>query len=168
MSRGFIVRPLAEADLEDAAGWYEDERAGLAERFFSDVDRTFARASASDHSSSHRGGRSSPSTAAHFPVRGLLSGVRRDDRRARGAAPEEKSEVTAVVASSIMASVNAWVTMTPDRLTPRWSFFQPRLPCPPCFAAAHSPSPRIESPVLSTMRWTRLPVKTRSSLRSRC
>jgi plasmid stabilization system protein ParE len=43
MSRGFIVRPLAEADLEDAARWYEDERAGLAERFFSDVDRTFAR-----------------------------------------------------------------------------------------------------------------------------
>src|SRR3954468_7453467 len=43
MSLGFIVRPLAEADLEDAARWYEDERAGLAERFFSDVDRTFAR-----------------------------------------------------------------------------------------------------------------------------
>jgi plasmid stabilization system protein ParE len=43
MSRGFIVRPLAEADLEDAARWYEDERPGLAERFLSDVDRTFAR-----------------------------------------------------------------------------------------------------------------------------
>jgi plasmid stabilization system protein ParE len=43
MSRRFIVRPLAEADLEDAARWYEDERAGLAERFLSDVDRTFAR-----------------------------------------------------------------------------------------------------------------------------
>ena len=43
MSRRFIVRPLAEADLEDAARWYEGERAGLAERFFSDVDRTFAR-----------------------------------------------------------------------------------------------------------------------------
>jgi hypothetical protein len=37
------VRPLAEADLEDAARWYDDEWAGLAERFFSDVDRTFAR-----------------------------------------------------------------------------------------------------------------------------
>jgi plasmid stabilization system protein ParE len=43
MTRRFIVLPLAEADLEDAARWYEDERAGLAERFFSDVDRTFAR-----------------------------------------------------------------------------------------------------------------------------
>ena len=43
MPRRFIVRPLAEADLEDAARWYEDERAGLAERFLSDVDRTFAR-----------------------------------------------------------------------------------------------------------------------------
>ena len=39
-----------------------------------------------------------------------------------------------------------------DRSTPRCSFFQPRLPRPPCFAAAHSPSPTIESPVLSTMR----------------
>ena len=43
MSRGFIVRPLAEADLEDAARWYEDERADLAERFLGDVNRTFAR-----------------------------------------------------------------------------------------------------------------------------
>ena len=43
MTRRFIVRPLAEADLGDAARWYDDERAGLAERFFSDVDRTFAR-----------------------------------------------------------------------------------------------------------------------------
>ncbi len=43
MTRRFIVRPLAEADLERAARWYHDERAGLAERFLSDVDRTFAR-----------------------------------------------------------------------------------------------------------------------------
>jgi plasmid stabilization system protein ParE len=43
MTRRFIVRPLAEADLEDAARWYDDERAGLSERFLSDVDRTIAR-----------------------------------------------------------------------------------------------------------------------------
>ena len=43
MSRRFIVRPLAEADLENAAGWYDEERPGLATRFFSDVDQTFAR-----------------------------------------------------------------------------------------------------------------------------
>ena len=43
MSRGFIVRPLAEADLESVARWYEDERPGLADRFLTDVDRTFAR-----------------------------------------------------------------------------------------------------------------------------
>jgi toxin ParE1/3/4 len=43
MTRRFIVRPLAEADLDDAARWYEDERAGLAERFLSDADQTFAR-----------------------------------------------------------------------------------------------------------------------------
>jgi plasmid stabilization system protein ParE len=43
MARRLIVRPLAEADLEDAARWYHDERAGLGERFLGDVDRTFAR-----------------------------------------------------------------------------------------------------------------------------
>jgi toxin ParE1/3/4 len=43
MDRRFIVRPLAEADLEDAARWYEAERAGLSARFLSDVDRTFSR-----------------------------------------------------------------------------------------------------------------------------
>jgi plasmid stabilization system protein ParE len=43
MTRRFIVRPLAEADVEDAVRWYKDEQAGLAERFLTDVDRTFAR-----------------------------------------------------------------------------------------------------------------------------
>jgi hypothetical protein len=43
MASGFIVRPLAEADLDDAARWYEAERSGLAGRFLSDVDRTFIR-----------------------------------------------------------------------------------------------------------------------------
>jgi plasmid stabilization system protein ParE len=43
MVRPFIVRPLAEADIENAARWYDDERPGLAERFLSDVHRTFAR-----------------------------------------------------------------------------------------------------------------------------
>ena len=43
MARRFIVRPLAEADLEDAARWYEAERAGLSARFLSDVDRTLSR-----------------------------------------------------------------------------------------------------------------------------
>lgn len=43
MDRRFIVRPLAEADLEDAARWYDAERAGLSARFLGDVDRTFSR-----------------------------------------------------------------------------------------------------------------------------
>lgn len=43
MVSGFIVRPLAEADLDDAARWCEAEHAGLAARFLSDVDRTFTR-----------------------------------------------------------------------------------------------------------------------------
>jgi hypothetical protein len=43
MARRFIVRPLAEADLEDAARWYDGDRAGLSELFLSDVDRPIAR-----------------------------------------------------------------------------------------------------------------------------
>ncbi len=43
MSRRFIVRPLAEADLETAARWYDGERPGLADRFLKDVDRSFVR-----------------------------------------------------------------------------------------------------------------------------
>jgi plasmid stabilization system protein ParE len=39
----FIVRPLAEADLDDAARWYDEEQPGLSGRFLSDVDNTFAR-----------------------------------------------------------------------------------------------------------------------------
>jgi hypothetical protein len=43
MARRFIVRPLAEADLDDAARWCDEEHFGLSRRFLSDVDRTFAR-----------------------------------------------------------------------------------------------------------------------------
>jgi len=43
MARGFIVRPLAEADLEQAANWYDEEQAGLGSRFLSDVDQVFER-----------------------------------------------------------------------------------------------------------------------------
>ena len=43
MARPFIVRPLAEADIESAAHWYDSERPGLAERFLTDLDRTFTR-----------------------------------------------------------------------------------------------------------------------------
>src|SRR5262245_51269779 len=43
MSRRFIVRPLAEADIDSAALWYEREQQKLAARFFTDLDRTFTR-----------------------------------------------------------------------------------------------------------------------------
>ena len=43
MSRRFIVRALAEADLENAAQWDHKERPGLAERFLKDVDWSFVR-----------------------------------------------------------------------------------------------------------------------------
>ena len=71
------------------------------------------------------------------------------------------------------ASVSAWARITPAALTPRWSFLQPRLPCPPCFAAAHSPSPTIVRPVLSVERATKTATgspcacRTRFSVRTR-
>jgi plasmid stabilization system protein ParE len=43
MTRRFVVRPLAEADLETAAEWYDKKGTGIAERFLGDVDRTLAR-----------------------------------------------------------------------------------------------------------------------------
>jgi plasmid stabilization system protein ParE len=43
MARGFIVRPLAEIDLEQAANWYDEEQTGLGSRFLSDVDQVFER-----------------------------------------------------------------------------------------------------------------------------
>jgi plasmid stabilization system protein ParE len=43
MARRFIVRPLAEADIDSAAQWYETERQGLAGRFLTDLDRMFKR-----------------------------------------------------------------------------------------------------------------------------
>ena len=55
-------------------------------------------------------------------------------------------------------------TIAPDPSTPTWSFFHPRFPLPSCFAAAHSPSPTIESPVLSTMRCLASPDGTRGEL----
>jgi plasmid stabilization system protein ParE len=43
MARRFIVRPLAEADLEQAARWYDEEQAGLGLRYLADVDQVFGR-----------------------------------------------------------------------------------------------------------------------------
>ena len=43
MDRRFIVRPLAEVDLEQAVNWYDEEQAGLGSRFLSDVDQVFER-----------------------------------------------------------------------------------------------------------------------------
>ena len=73
-----------------------------------------------------------------------------------------------VVASSTFASVKAWAMITPDPSTPKCRVFQPRLPRPPCFPAAHAPSPTIESPVLSTMRGVPAPAGARRTVGSRC
>ena len=90
----------------------------------------------------------------------IVGGIRRHAAKSPAAA---SISVMPVVASSTFPSVRAWATITPDRSTPRCSFFQPRLPRPPCFAAAHSPSPTIESPVLSTMRCVPAPAWARQA-----
>lgn len=38
----FIVRPDAEADIEEAYGWYQDRSGGLGERFLGAVDQALA------------------------------------------------------------------------------------------------------------------------------
>ena len=43
MARRFIVRPLAEANLEQAANWHDEEQAGFGSRFLSEVDQVFGR-----------------------------------------------------------------------------------------------------------------------------
>lgn len=43
MPRRWIVRPLAESDLEGAATWYEQQRPGLGLNFLDAADRLFDR-----------------------------------------------------------------------------------------------------------------------------
>lgn len=87
----FIVRPLAEADLEEAARWYDDERPGLAARFLSDVQRAFARIRERP-TQFPTVSRDAASALAHLPICRVLPGVARDGRRARRLASEKKPE----------------------------------------------------------------------------
>ena len=43
MPRRWIVRPLAESDIERAAAWYENRRTGLGFRFLDATDQLLAR-----------------------------------------------------------------------------------------------------------------------------
>src|SRR5213592_3798708 len=43
MTRRWIVRPLAQADLDDAATWYESQQSGLGSRFLDAVDHVLNR-----------------------------------------------------------------------------------------------------------------------------
>jgi hypothetical protein len=43
MTRHWIVRPLAQTDLEDAATWYERQQSGLGLRFLDALDHVFNR-----------------------------------------------------------------------------------------------------------------------------
>jgi plasmid stabilization system protein ParE len=46
MTHRLIIREQAEADLTDAAIWYESQRPGLGTEFLAEVDAALARASA--------------------------------------------------------------------------------------------------------------------------
>ena len=76
--------------------------------------------------------------------------------------------VSPVVASSALPAVRTCATIAPDPSMPKWSFLHSRVPRPPCFTAAHSPSPTIESSVLSTIRWSGSSDGTRWNLTLRC
>lgn len=43
MERRWIVRPLAQADIEAAAAWYEEQQSGLGLRFVDAVDHVLTR-----------------------------------------------------------------------------------------------------------------------------
>lgn len=43
MSRRWIVRPLAQADIDDAVTWYEQQQSGLGSRFLDVLDHIFKR-----------------------------------------------------------------------------------------------------------------------------
>ena len=114
MNRRFIVRPLAEADLEDAARWYDDERAGLAERFVKDVDIDVLSDNRTPTAIPDGRRRCPPSIAAHVPVRRLLSDIRRRSRGVGCPAPEKKPEGVART-STISASQLSAARDGPDR-----------------------------------------------------
>ena len=42
--RALFLRPQAQLDVADAAGWYEDQKAGLGIRFLEELDRVLSRA----------------------------------------------------------------------------------------------------------------------------
>src|SRR5438128_1929319 len=43
MSHRLIIRPEAEADIDEAASWYEEQREGLGDEFLRAVDECLAR-----------------------------------------------------------------------------------------------------------------------------
>jgi len=43
MARRWVVRPLAEADIEAAAAWYDGQQSGLGLRFVDAVDQVLTR-----------------------------------------------------------------------------------------------------------------------------
>ena len=42
MSLGLRLRPEAEADLQEASGWYDDQKDGLGDEFLAEVERSLA------------------------------------------------------------------------------------------------------------------------------
>ena len=42
--KALILRPQAQLDVGDAAGWYEDQKAGLGIRFLDEMDHVLSRA----------------------------------------------------------------------------------------------------------------------------
>lgn len=47
--RSLLLRPQAQLDIADAAGWYQDQKPGLGIRFLDEVGRVLVRARVSPH-----------------------------------------------------------------------------------------------------------------------
>ena len=106
MPRRFIVRPLAEADLEHAARWYDEEQTGLGSRFLSAVDQVFGRIRESPQQFPVVSGDIRRALVHTFPC-GLLPRDGGICRRARGAASQKESQDMASQ-SSLVGAFGVW------------------------------------------------------------
>ena len=87
MTRRWTVRPLAQADIDDAVSWYEQQQSGLGSRFLDVLDhvfeRTHSRYSAAIPNHCYQ---SATRLASHVSIRRVLSGDRTSGRDPGGPA----------------------------------------------------------------------------------
>jgi hypothetical protein len=91
MTRQWIVRPLAQADLDDAATWYEGQQSGLGSRFLDAVDHVLNRVRETPLQFPSVSAWRSASVAADVSVRRVFSKDRASSRDPGSAASASRS-----------------------------------------------------------------------------